>query len=205
MAKDGRLWDAIWVTSKRIFWGFLFGAAAGFAIGFALGLSRLARAAFEPVMYGLWTIPKLAVLPLLLLIFGFGDMPVIMLVVLNTSFLVMIPTIAAVAGVPPEWREVARSFGLGRMRVLTKVVIPSILPDIFVALKIAAGASVLVVVAAEFVNGAQGLGYIIWNSWQVFLAKPMYVGIFTVAVLGAAFTLLIGAIGRRLAPWSEKL
>jgi ABC-type nitrate/sulfonate/bicarbonate transport system permease component len=64
---------------------------------------------------------------------------------------------------------------------------------------------VLVAVAAEFVNGNTGLGYLIWNSWQVFLPEPMYVGIVIVAVLGAAFTLLIGAIGRRVAPWAEGL
>jgi NitT/TauT family transport system permease protein/sulfonate transport system permease protein len=113
----------------------------------------LARAAFEPVVYAFWTVPKLAILPLLVLIFGFGELPVIILIVLSTSFLVLIPTAAAIATVPSQFRETARSSNAGRLQTFRHVMLPATVPEVFVALGLAAGASVLVVVAAEFVNG----------------------------------------------------
>jgi len=205
LVENGRLWTAMFDTGWRTLQGFFWGSLIGFVFGVILGTSRLVRAALEPVLYAFWTVPKLAILPLLLLIFGFGDTPQIILIVLNTMFLVLIPTIAAMAGVAETYRETGRSFGMNRRQMLFHVLLPASLPEVFVALKLAAGASVLVAVAAEFVNGNTGLGYLIWNSWQVFLPEPMYVGIVIVAVLGAAFTLLIGAIGRRVAPWAEGL
>lgn len=205
LVENGRLWDAITATGWRTLQGFFWGSLLGFVIGVALGTSRLLRSTFEPVLYAFWTVPKLAVLPLLLLIFGFGDTPQIILIVLNTVFLVLIPTIAAMSSVPEAYRETGRSFGLNRWQTFWHVLLPASLPEVFVALKLSAGASILVAVAAEFVNGNTGLGFLIWNSWQVFLPEPMYVGIVVVAVLGAGFTMLIGAIGKRVAPWAEGL
>jgi NitT/TauT family transport system permease protein/sulfonate transport system permease protein len=205
LVENGRLWEATVDTGWRVLQGFFWGSLIGFVIGVALGTSRLMRAAFEPVIYAFWTIPKLAVLPLLLLIFGFGDTPMIMLIILNTSFLVLIPTVSAMSGVPEAYRETGRAFEVGRWQMFRHILLPSTLPEVFVALKLAAGASILVAVAAEFVNGNTGLGFLIWNSWQVFLPEPMYVGIVVVAVLGTMFTLLIGMIGRRVAPWAEGL
>jgi ABC-type nitrate/sulfonate/bicarbonate transport system permease component len=205
LAESGRLWEATMDTGWRVLQGFFWGSLIGFVLGLALGTSRLMRAAFEPLVYAFWTVPKLAVLPLLLLIFGFGDTPMIMLIVLNTLFLVLIPTITSMSSVPEAYRETARAFEFGRWQMFRHVLLPSTLPDLFVALKLSAGASILVAVAAEFVNGNTGLGFLIWNSWQVFLPEPMYVGIVVVAVLGALFTLLIGIIGRLVAPWAEGL
>ncbi len=203
LIESGRLWEATWATGWRVLQGFFFGSLIGFVIGVALGTSTLMRAAFEPLVYAFWTVPKLAVLPLLLLIFGFGDTPMIMLIVLNTLFLVLIPTISAMSSVPAAYQETARAFNVNRWQLFRHVLLPSSLPDIFVALKLSAGASILVAVAAEFVNGNTGLGYLIWNSWQVFLPEPMYVGIVVVALIGTLFTMLIGVIGKRVAPWAE--
>jgi ABC-type nitrate/sulfonate/bicarbonate transport system permease component len=205
LIESGRLWEATMDTSWRVLQGFFWGSLVGFVIGVALGTSRLMRAAFEPLVYAFWTVPKLAVLPLLLFIFGFGDTPMIMLIVLNTLFLVLIPTISAMSSVPEAYRETARAFEVGRWQMFRHVLLPSTLPEVFVALKLSAGASILVAVASEFVNGNTGLGFLIWNSWQVFLPEPMYVGIVVVAVLGTLFTMLIGIIGRRVAPWAEGL
>lgn len=203
LVDKGRLQEAVVDSGWRVLWGFLWGSLVGFAVGVVLGTSRLARRALEPVVYALWSVPKLAVLPLLLLIFGFGNLPIIWLVILNTMFLVMIPTAAAMASVPEQFPETARTFSVGRWQMFWHVRLPAALPEVFVALKLSAGASILVVVAAEFVTGGSGVGYLIWNSWQVLLPDPMYVGIVTAAVLGSVFTLLVSAIGRWVAPWAD--
>lgn len=201
--RDGTLLRDLGVTASRVGWGFGLGCALGILCGIPLGLSRLARAASEPTLYALWTVPKLALLPLLLLVFGINDRPIIVLVAINCFFLVLIPTMAAIRSVPESYREAAMSFGATRRDMLRHVLLPAATPQIFVALRLAAGASILVIVGAEFVHGDTGLGHLTWHSWELFLAARMYVGIVVVAVGGALFTLMVQAVGRRLAPWDN--
>jgi ABC-type nitrate/sulfonate/bicarbonate transport system permease component len=201
--RDGTLLRDLGVTASRVAWGFGLGSALGILCGIPLGLSRVARAASEPTLYALWTVPKLALLPLLLLIFGINDRPIIVLVMINCFFLVLIPTMAAIRSDPHTYREAAGSFGANRRDVLRHVLLPAATPQIFVALRLAAGASILVIVGAEFVYGDTGMGHLIWHSWELFVADRMYVGIVIVAAAGAAFTMLVSAIGRRLAPWDD--
>jgi sulfonate transport system permease protein len=201
--RDGLLVDNAKASFSRVAWGFTLGCGTGIICGIPLGLSRLARAATEPLVYALWTVPKLALLPLLLLIFGLNEKPIIILIAINCYFLVLIPTMAAVRSVPESYREAAVSFRATRWDMLRHVILPAATPQIFVALRLAAGASILVMVGAEFVQAREGLGHVIWNSWSLFLADRMYVGIVVVAVSGALFTLFIGWVGRRLAPWDE--
>lgn len=204
LVQSGSLQEDMYYSFRRVLIGFLLGCGTGILGGILLGMSRVVRAALEPLIYAMWTVPKLALLPLLLLIFGLGEMPIIILIAINCFFLVLIPTLAAIVGVPFEYREAASSFEATRLEMLRHVLLPAAIPQIFVALRLAAGASILVLVAAEFVQGDTGLGHLIWNSWTLFLANRMYVGIVVVAVAGALFTMLIAAIGRRIAPWAEQ-
>ncbi len=204
LIESGRLQSDTWLTSKRVLYGFGLGCVSGIVVAVALSMSRLARAALEPTLYGLYTVPKLALLPLLLLIFGIGESSVILLIAINCFFLVFIPALHAFATVPEGYQEVAKSVRSSRWQTFRHVSWPSALPEIFVSFRIAAGAAVLTVVAVEFVTGREGLGFLIWNSWNLFFAPQMYVGIVVVAVLGALFTLLVGAVGRRLTPWSKE-
>ena len=200
---SGVLQEAIKVSMTRMLIGFAFGSAIGILVGFALGVVRPLRVAFEPVISALYTVPKLAILPLLLLIFGLGDMPKIILIAMSVFFILAISTIAAVMNVSDTYREPARSFGASPLKTFTHVLLPAVLPDIFVALRLAAGTAVLVLVGIEFVQGGEGIGWMIWNSWQLFLADRMYVGIVSVALLGVIFQTLVKVIGRILTPWAS--
>lgn len=200
---SGQIEAYIGISFRRVFEGFAVGSGAALIAGVGIGSSRIVRAALGPVIYALWTIPKLALLPLLLLFFGLGELPVVILIAVECFFLVLIPTMTAVASVPLTYREALDSFGASRWQMLRYVVLPASLPQMFVALRISAGASVLVMVAAEYVDGKEGLGFFIFNSWQLFATKQMYIGILTVAVLGALFTLLITAIGGYVTRWQR--
>lgn len=203
LVRDGTLVDDMVVSFRRVLLGFLIGSIAGIACGILLGASRIARAALEPTIYALWTVPKLALLPLLLLIFGIGEAPIVVLIAINCFFLLLIPTVAAIASVAHPYREAASAFGANSVEELWHVLLPGAIPQIFVALRLAAGASILVLVGAEFVQGDDGLGHLIWHSWSLFMADRMYVGIVVVAVSGALFTMLIAAVGRWLTPWDD--
>lgn len=108
----------------------------------------------------------------------------------------------AVVNVPASYVEAAQSFRCSRLQLVRDVVLPATLPSIIVTLRLSAGIAILVVVGVEFVHGGDGMGYLIWQSWQLFAAPRMYVGIVTVAVLGVVFQSLVGYLGRRLAPWA---
>jgi ABC-type nitrate/sulfonate/bicarbonate transport system permease component len=203
MVRDGRLQDNLWVSLKRILIGFAFGAGAGVVAGLFMGVSRTLRAALDPLMNALYTVPKLALLPLFLLIFGLGETPKIILISINVFFLVWLTTMASFMSVSPGYLEAARAFGANPWQMFRHALLPAALPDIFTALRIAIGASVLVVVGIEFVQASNGIGWFIWNSWSLFEAKEMYVGIVVVALLGVVLTYIIQLIRRLVLPWTR--
>jgi ABC-type nitrate/sulfonate/bicarbonate transport system permease component len=204
MIADGTLQEDILVTLRVWIIGFLAGFAIGTATGALLGLSRIVRAAFEPVLSSLYTIPKLAILPLLLMIFGLGDTPKIFLVALGVFFISWISTLEAVLDIPEGYLETARSFHVGRIRTLRKVVVPAILPQIFVGMRIAVGNSILILIGIEFVSAKSGIGFRIWNSWTIFAADRMYVGIIVVALLGFLLTNVVKLLARICVPWAPR-
>lgn len=200
----GVLWDAIYISAKRTVVGFVIGSAFGVVIGFAMGMSRLARAGFEPTLSALYTVPKLALLPVFLTIFGFGETAIYVLIGVTVFFFVWISTMTAVMAVPVGYREAAQTFGASRRDMVRHVLLPGALPQIFVGLRIAAGVSVLMLVGVEFVVGNEGLGFIINQGRQLLLLAQAYVGIALVAILGYLFATLIRLIGKVLLPWAAE-
>lgn len=204
MVKSGVLQKDVIASLTRIVLGFALGTITGVIAALILGLSRLTRAALEPFLSALYTVPKLSILPLLLLIFGLGELPSILLVGMSVFFLVWITCMEAVLSVPTSYRETALSFGASSWTMFVHVTWPAILPQIFVAMRLAIGMAVLVIVGVEFVQADVGIGFRIWNSWSLFQADRMYVGICTVALLGYLLTSLIRYIGFFALPWIKR-
>jgi ABC-type nitrate/sulfonate/bicarbonate transport system ATPase subunit/ABC-type nitrate/sulfonate/bicarbonate transport system permease component len=204
MWRSGMLQRDLGASVLRILAGFSLGVAVGVGAGLALGLSRYLRAALDPFLSALYTVPKLAILPLFLLIFGLGETPNVLLVGLTVFFLVWITCMEAVISIPESYREAAGSFGARGWSMFRHVIWPAMLPQLFVAMRLAIGSAVLVVVGIEFVQADVGIGYRIWNSWSLFQADKMYVGICSVALLGVAFAVGVRAIGRLAAPWASQ-
>jgi ABC-type nitrate/sulfonate/bicarbonate transport system permease component len=201
--RDGSLANAAGASISRILIGYVIGAGIGIVAGLVLGVFRPIRVALDPIISAIYTVPKLAVLPLLLLLFGLGDAPKIILISLGVFFVTVISTTAAVLAIPAGYLEPAQSFGATRMQTFSHVIAPAVLPEVFVALRLAAGQAVLLMIGIEFVQGNQGFGYLIWNSWQLYMADRMYVGIVAVAVMGVIFQTLVKWIGARLTPWKS--
>jgi NitT/TauT family transport system permease protein/sulfonate transport system permease protein len=201
MARSGELQADLLASILRIAAGFVLGTVTGLAAGLLLGLSRRAHAALDPFLSALYTVPKLAILPLLLLIFGLGELPNVLLVGMTVFFLVWITSMEAVMTIPDSYREAARSFGAGRWAMFVHVIWPALLPQLFVAMRLSIGTAVLVIVGIEFVQADVGIGYRIWHSWSLFQADRMYVGICAVAVLGYLFASAVRWCARIALPW----
>ena len=203
MAKAGTLVADLAASTLRILAGFALGTVTGVLAALALGLSRLVRAALDPFLSALYTVPKLAILPLLLLIFGLGELPSVLLVAMTVFFIVWITCMEAVLAIPENYRETARSFGARGWQMFVHVIWPFILPQLFVSMRIAIGTAVLVIVGVEFVQADVGIGFRIWHSWSLFQADRMYVGVCLVALMGYLFSSIVRWIGRVALPWNR--
>jgi ABC-type nitrate/sulfonate/bicarbonate transport system permease component len=204
LARDGQLSHALKVSMLRLLPGLAYGALSGLVLGFLMGMSRHVRWALEPLLTALYTVPKVALLPLFLLLLGVGDAPKVAVFAVSVFFFMWIAVLGATAMVPADYLDVIDTLGGSRWDRFRQVILPYTLPQIFVALRISAGVSVLVLVGVEFVQASDGIGYLIWNSWSLFLAPRMYVGIFVVALLGIVLTELVKVVARVLMPWNKE-
>ncbi|MEU7182122.1 MULTISPECIES: ABC transporter permease [Streptomyces] len=201
LASSGELGTHTAATLRRLLPGYALGSVTGALAGFVMGVSRTAEAAFGPLFSALYAVPKIATLPLLLLIFGLTETPKVLSVAITVFFVLQINTAAGVRQIDPRLLESARSYGASGLRLLRFVLLPGALPGVLTGLRTAAGLGVVVVVAVEFVASDSGLGYLIWNSWTLFQPDRMYVGLVAVAVLGALFSAAVTLAGRRAMPW----
>lgn len=194
----------IMASLGRIFWGYLTGSLIGASLGITMGLNTTVRALLYPLIALTYPIPKIAILPLIMLIFGIGEMSKIVVVAIGSFFLVLMNTLHGVDSVAKIHHDVAKVFRVMPHNFIFRVVIPSALPSIFTGLKLAIGYSLVIVVAAEFSGADEGIGYLIWQSWETFSIKAMYAGIFVIGALGLIFSLALEFLERRLIPWREK-
>lgn len=195
------LFNDIAASMNRILWGYLLGCASGIALGVSMGLNNTLRAALYPLIALTYPIPKIAILPLIMLIFGIGEMSKIMIVAIGSFFLVLINTLHGVDSVDKIFHDVARVYRIRKINFIRRIILPGSLPAIFTGLKLAIGYSLVMVVAAEFSGASAGIGYLIWQSWETFSIKAMYAGIFVIGAFGLAFALGLNYLERRLIPW----
>jgi NitT/TauT family transport system permease protein len=201
MIEDGTLLSASVDSLWRLALGYGIGAGAGVVVGLVLGLSSWLLALFEPWMQITYPVPKLAIYPLLVLIVGLGDLPIVILLAIAIFYIVAMNTIAGVLSINPVIRDVGRDCNASFLQSFWTIALPASLPHIFTGLEIALGIGYIVLIAGEFVGAKSGLGFVIWSSWQVFDVAPMYVAIVTVSVLGFFSTFATRAIGNLLMPW----
>jgi len=201
LAKSGELWSNTWISVRRVLLGLALGATPALIIGLAMGLYRPVRAVLDPLVAATYPIPKSAIVPLLLLIFGLGEMSKIVMVAIGAFFPVVINTSAGVQEIPPIYRDVGRNYGASRWQTFRTIALPGALPMIMTGLKLAVGLGLILIVIAEMIGAKSGLGYMIWNAWQIFAVPTMYVGLITISILGVLFTLALTEIERVLVPW----
>ncbi|MFD2420803.1 ABC transporter permease [Amycolatopsis pigmentata] len=188
---DGTLTGAVGDTVRKLLIGYGIGVVSGVALGLLLGLSWLARAALEHTLVALYTLPKLALFPVFLLIFGLGSLPQIVLVAVTVFFVVVLASTTAVISVEQGYRDAAAVFGANRAQLLRHVILPAAMPAIATSVRLTAGIAILVIVGIEMVSGDSGLGYLIFQRSQVFDPATMYAAVVVAGLIGVAFTGLV--------------
>jgi 1,4-dihydroxy-2-naphthoate octaprenyltransferase len=199
----GTVVDALSATTGRVLLGFAWGAAPAVALGLVLGLSRPLRIALLPIANILYSLPKIAILPLVLLVLGIGETSKIVVTAFSVFFLILLNTVAGVQGIDPLLFDVARDFGANRLQAYRTVAFPGALPLILAGCKLGLGFALIVVVGTEFVaaGARDGVGVLIWESWQVLNIEAMYVGLLLTAALGWVLNVVMDEIEVALLPW----
>jgi len=193
----------MWITLFRIFAGFLLGAIPGIILGVITGMNRSIRVAIDPLVSAIYVLPKIAIFPLIMLIFGLGETSKIITIGIASFFLIFVNTSVGVRDIDPIFFEAARNYGAKRWQMFWHVIIPGALPVIFAGLRLSLGTALIVIIAVEFVNAQHGLGYLVWLGWETLLTENMFAGLFVIMMLGVLFTSSLQFIEHRLMPWAR--
>jgi len=192
------------VTAQEALLGFAIAVAFGFALAVAIAHSRLLERALYPYVIASQAVPIIAIAPVLVIWFGFGLLPKIVVIVLITFFPIAINTVDGLRNVDPDLLRLMRTMGATRWQVFRMVRLPSALPLFFSGAKVAAAVSVIGAILGEWVGASEGLGYLIKLDSAQFLTARVFASIFVLAAMGIALFALVSAIERRAAPWARR-
>ena len=191
LAGTGELEWHVGVTLYRVFLGYIIGAVPAVAVGLLMAMFKPVRIMVDPLIAALFPIPKIALMPLLLLAFA-------------VFFPVVVNTYVGAANIERIYWDVAKNYGASQIVMFTRIVFFGALPTIFAGLRIALAVSFIVLVASEFVATKSGIGYLIWNSWELLQVDVMFVGIVTIGILGLITSVLFQEIERKAVPWKTE-
>jgi len=201
MLLAGDLLVDLGITIARVIAGFILGAGLAVLLGLVMGTSPRLGAQLDPWVAALHPTPKIAVLPLILVIFGIGEASKIMLAALGSFFPMLINTVAGVRQIPSIYFEVADSYGAGRLQMFRRVVVPGSLPLVMAGARISANVALMLTIAAELVAAQRGLGQVIWFAWQTLRIEEVYAGLFITSLLGITFAFVLERFTRWVMPW----
>lgn len=185
----------------RIAAGWTLGTLAGFAAGLAIGLFSLARSAGIPFVSALFPIPKIALLPLMILWLGIGEASKVATIALGVFFPTTIAVYAAVDAVPRNLIRMAQSFGVPATGILVKVVLPGAWPAILAGFRITASIALILVVSAEMIGAQRGIGQFVLQAGNLMIPEDLLAGIVVLSLLGLAIGAVIGAVERATTRW----
>jgi ABC-type nitrate/sulfonate/bicarbonate transport system permease component len=196
--------DDSWVTIREVLLGFLIALACGLGFAIVLHLSETLRRAFYPLLIGSQAIPPVAIAPILVVWFGFGIGPKLLLVALVCFFPITVNTLDGLRSVDPQMTTMMRTLGANRSQILGRVELPSALPFIFSGTKIAIAVAVIAAVFAEWIGASAGLGHQILISSSQLLTARMFAAIALLFVMAILLFALVSIIERRVVTWNHR-
>jgi NitT/TauT family transport system permease protein len=200
---NGELLIALGYTLARLGLGLMLGALPGLLLGLVMGWSRAVRVVAEPVVAALHPLPKLALLPLVLVIFGIGEQSKIVMIALVAFFPMLINSMSGVQQIDSQTWEVARHYNARGWILLRRVILPGSLPMILAGAKLAVNVALLITVTVEMVTARQGLGATIWLAWQTLRTENLYAALIVIASLGLLTNWILDQLTARWIPWQS--
>jgi NitT/TauT family transport system permease protein len=182
--------------------GFAIAVGFGLVLGLAIGSSALLYAALYPVLVGFNSVPKVAVVPILVIWFGIGTIPAVLTAFLISFFPIVVNVATGLATLEPELRDVLRSLGARKIDILVKVGLPRSMPYFFASLKVAVTLAFVGSIISETVAGNEGIGYLMLSASSSFKVPLVFAGLLVVAAMGVGMYALFVLIERRFTGWA---
>jgi ABC-type nitrate/sulfonate/bicarbonate transport system permease component len=201
LALSGALWQHLSWSIMRIGTGWILGTLAGVIVGFAIGLSSLARGVGITFISALFPIPKIALLPLLILWLGIGEEPKIATIALGVFFSTAISVYSGVDNVPRNLIRMAQSFNVPFHAIVIRVIWPGALPSILAGFRITASVALLLVVSAEMIGAEFGIGAFVLQAGNLMQTDQLLAGVVILSLFGLAVGRLINWLETRLLHW----
>ncbi|MCG7381189.1 ABC transporter permease [Paenibacillus sp. ACRRY] len=205
MISSGELLTNLRISAGRAALGFLIGGGLGLATGLWVGFSIKAERLLDPSLQLLRTLPHLAVAPLFILWFGFGETSKILLIAKGAFFPLYVNAFLGVRSVDRHLFEVARVLEFTRLQTITKLIIPASLPSLFLGVRLSIAVSWLGLVVAEMMGSSSGIGYIINDARSFSLTSVIFVGIIVFAIVGKVTDSLVKLAEKKLLRWQDSL
>lgn len=203
LARSGDLWKHVRVSSLRLALGLLAGGGLGIAVGGMMGAWPRFKAVAEPLVALTYPLPKIAILPLLLVIFHIGETSKVVTLAIGAFFLLLLATLQGVEDVRRRYDDTIRSLRLRRWNLYARTYFLGALSPILTGVRAAAGYCLVLMVAVEFTGTNDGVGYLVWRSWELFDIETMYAGLVILALAGFVLFSLVSEISRRI-PWTRE-
>ena len=201
---NGSIWEHMWFSLTNFLIGFAVSVVLGVVIGVPMGWYKAVHKTFDPLLSGIYATPLIALLPLIIMMFGLGAISKIIMTVLAAVFPILINTMVGIANTDNRLITMARAFGAYDSQIFMKVSLPGSLPYIVAGMRVALGRALVYIVVAEQYGAATGLGYLSSVAAQRFQMAAMFVPIVIIAGLGAGLNEALKAVERRLDKWKPQ-
>lgn len=204
MILDGSIFYNLGITFLRIIAGFAVAGVLGILVGILMGMSRVVARVVDPWIAALYPLPKISLIPLLIIWLGTGETYILTLSAISAFFPVVISTYSGIRQADQNLVRAARDLGANTRQIQMKVIVPAAIPSIFAGLQLGMGVTIILVVAAEMIGGStqSGMGYLLIRYGQVMETEKVFAGLIVLAVFGAIIIKTQVYIERLVAPWA---
>lgn len=193
-----------WQTLYTTLVGFALAVGFGLFLGLLIGALPAVYAGLYPILVGLNSIPKVAIVPVLVIWFGIGTIPAIITAFVISFFPIMVNVATGLATIEPELRDVLRSLGAGRLQILWRVGMPSAMPYFFASLKVAVTLAFIGSIVAETIASDRGVGYLMIAASARFDVPLVFAGLLVIALMGVIMYEVFSYVDRRVTFWATR-
>jgi sulfonate transport system permease protein len=199
--QSGELGPNIAATVQRMFYGWFVASVAAIALGALIGVSATARAYLGPTLEFIRPLPASAIVPLTIALVGLSDTMVLIVITFGAVWPILLATVHGFAAVEPRLYEVSRALRLSRWEVITKIALPSAMPDILAGMRIGLTVSLILTVVGEMLASRDGLGMWILLAARSFRSADLFAGVILLGLIGYASAQILALAERRLLRW----
>ncbi len=201
MFSSGVLIEHLAPSLGRMGFGMLVGGVPGLLLGLGMGASRRLRLIVDPLIAAVHPIPKIAVLPLIMVIFGVGEPSKVIVAAMGAFFPLVINAMAGVSQINAIHFDVARNCGAQPWQIFLRVIWPGSKPLVLAGLRLALNTTLLLTVAVEMVSANRGLGAMIWMAWTTLRVEEIYLSLSFITLIGLLINMALHFLSRWLIPW----